>query len=84
MIKELEKEGVHVLSQKDFLSEIYPKKGVLTHRKPSPKELEDIKFGFPIASNSALPNKSRRPIRRYSLFLNFLRIYKISLLGKLS
>ena len=53
MIEELEKEGVRVLSQKDFLSEIYPKKGVLTHRKPSPKELEDIKFGFPIARKLA-------------------------------
>jgi len=53
MIEELEKEGVRVLSQKDFLSEIYPKKGVPTHRKPSPKELEDIKFGFPIAKKLA-------------------------------
>ncbi len=53
VIEELEKEGVRVLSQKDFLAEVYPKKGVLTHRKPSPKELEDIEFGLPIARKLA-------------------------------
>ena len=53
VIDELEKEGVSVLSQKDFLAEIYPKTGVLTRRKPSQKELEDIEFGLPIARKLA-------------------------------
>ena len=53
VINELEKEGVHVLSQKDFLAEIYPSKGILTRRKPSKKEIEDIEFGLPIARKLA-------------------------------
>ena len=53
VINELEKEGVRVLSQKEFLQEIYPSKGVLTQRKPSLKEIEDIEFGFPIARKLA-------------------------------
>lgn len=53
VIDELEKEGVRVLSQKDFLAEVYPGKGVLTSRKPSQKELEDIEFGVPIAKKLA-------------------------------
>ena len=53
VINELEKEGVRVLSQKEFLQEIYPSKGILTKRKPSLKEIEDIEFGFPIARKLA-------------------------------
>jgi len=53
VINELEKEGVRVLSQKEFLEEIYPSKGVLTQRKPSLNEIEDIEFGFPIARKLA-------------------------------
>ncbi|MEK9627976.1 MAG: UDP-2,3-diacylglucosamine diphosphatase LpxI [Nitrospinota bacterium] len=53
VIEELEKEGVRVLSQKDFLAEVYPPKGVLTKRKPTSKELEDIEFGLPIARKLA-------------------------------
>ena len=53
VIEELEKEGIRVLSQKDFLAEVFPKKGVLTHRKPSEKELQDIEFGLPIARKLA-------------------------------
>tara|TARA_B100001123_G_scaffold213391_1_gene240937 strand:+ start:261 stop:1076 length:816 start_codon:yes stop_codon:yes gene_type:complete len=53
VIEELEKEGVHVLDQKDFLAEVFPKKGVLTRRKPLEKELQDIEFGLPIARKLA-------------------------------
>ncbi|MBC8283272.1 MAG: LpxI family protein [Nitrospinae bacterium] len=53
VIEELEKEGVSVLSQKEFLAEVYPSKGVLTRRKPSQKEMEDIEFGLPIARKLA-------------------------------
>mgnify|MGYP001254026030 CR=1 FL=1 len=53
MIDEIEKEGFRVLSQKDFLAEVYPEAAVLTRRKPSKKELEDIEFGLPIARKLA-------------------------------
>jgi DUF1009 family protein len=47
VINEFEKEGMRVLNQKDFLAEVYPKTGVLTRRKLSQKEVEDIEFGLP-------------------------------------
>lgn len=53
IIKEIEKEGFHVLDQKELLGEVFPSEGVLTRRKPSSKELEDIKFGLPIAKKMA-------------------------------
>lgn len=53
VIAEFEKEGFRVLSQKDFLSEIFPPKGTLTRREPSKRELEDIEFGLPIARKLA-------------------------------
>ena len=53
VIKEIEKEGLNVLDQKELLGEIFPAKGVLTKRKPSVKEMEDIKFGIPIAKKLA-------------------------------
>ncbi len=53
MIDELAKEGFKVLSQKEFLSEIFPPKGNLTNRVPSKQELADIEFGLPIAQKLA-------------------------------
>ena len=53
VIGEMEKEGFRVLDQREVLSEIYPGKGVLTKRKPSREEMEDIDFGFPIAKKLA-------------------------------
>ena len=53
MIKEIEKEGFNVLDQKELLGEIFPGKGVLTERKPSVEEMENIKFGIPIAKKLA-------------------------------
>jgi UDP-2,3-diacylglucosamine hydrolase len=53
MIGEIEKEGFKVLSQKEFLSDIFPAKGNLTHIAPSKQELEDIEFGLPIARKLA-------------------------------
>ncbi|MZG29914.1 MAG: LpxI family protein [Nitrospinae bacterium] len=53
MIGELEKEGFKVLSQKEFLSEIFPSKGTLTRREPTKQELADIEFGLPIARKLA-------------------------------
>jgi UDP-2,3-diacylglucosamine hydrolase len=53
VIHEFEKEGFRILNQKDFLSDIFPQKGVLTRRVPTQQELEDIEFGFPIARKLA-------------------------------
>ena len=53
MIAELAKEGFTVLSQKFFLSDIFPEKGNLTRRVPTKQELEDIEFGLPIARKLA-------------------------------
>lgn len=53
VIDELEKEGFRVLSQKEFLSDIFPGKGYLTRRVPTREELEDVEFGLPIARKLA-------------------------------
>ena len=53
MIAELDREGFTVLSQKDFLSDIFPPKGNLTRRAPTKQELGDIEFGLPIARKLA-------------------------------
>ena len=53
IIKEVEKEGFHVLDQKKLLGEVFPGEGVLTRKKPSSKEMEDIHFGLPIAKKMA-------------------------------
>ena len=53
VIKEIEKEGFNVLDQKELLGEVFPGKGVLTEKKPSAEEMEDIKFGIPIAKKLA-------------------------------
>jgi UDP-2,3-diacylglucosamine hydrolase len=53
MIAELDREGFTVLSQKEFLSDIFPPKGNLTRRVPTKQELRDIEFGLPIARKLA-------------------------------
>lgn len=53
VIQELEKEGFHVLDQKELLGKVFPDKGILTKRKPSNKEMEEIEFGLPIAKKLA-------------------------------
>lgn len=53
VIKEIEKEGIKVLPQTLYLADLLTKKGVLTKRKPTAKELLDIKFGFPLAKKLA-------------------------------
>jgi DUF1009 family protein len=47
--KELEKEGIAVVSSTDYLPEILAPSGCLTKRKPSKQEMEDIEFGWMIA-----------------------------------
>jgi len=53
VIEELEKEGFRLLDQRQFMREIFPGKGVLTQRKPTQKEMEDIQFGMPLAKQLA-------------------------------
>jgi len=53
VIVELQKEGFTVLSQMEFLKELFPEPGVLTRRKPSRQEDEDIRFALPIAKKLA-------------------------------
>ena len=53
MIAELDREGFKVLSQKEFLADIFPPKGNLTRRAPTKQELGDIEFGLPIAQKLA-------------------------------
>jgi len=52
-IEEIRKEGFKVLDQREFLQEIFPGPGVLSKRKPSKEEMEDIQFGLPIAKKMA-------------------------------
>lgn len=46
-------EGFTVLDQREFLKELFPGKGVLTRKKPNQREMEDIKYGLPIAKYMA-------------------------------
>jgi hypothetical protein len=52
-IREMESEGFHVLDQREILTELFPVEGQLTRRKPSKQEMEDIRFGLPIAKQLA-------------------------------
>ncbi len=53
VIREIEKEGIRVLDQKELLPELFPEQGVLTRKSPSKKIMEDIEFGFPVARSMA-------------------------------
>lgn len=53
MIEEIHKEGFRVMDQREFLREIFPGPGVLSKRRPSKEEMEDIQFGLPIAKKMA-------------------------------
>jgi hypothetical protein len=45
----LEQEGIHVLESTLYLKELLFPKGVLTRKRPSPEQWEDIRFGWQIA-----------------------------------
>ncbi|MBI4056582.1 MAG: UDP-2,3-diacylglucosamine diphosphatase LpxI [Elusimicrobia bacterium] len=49
--EEFAKEGIQLLSSATFLSHLIPHKGVLTGRKPTATEKEDIKLGWRVAKN---------------------------------
>lgn len=46
---ELERENIHVLASTEFLSHLLFPDGVLSERKPTASEMEDIRFGWRIA-----------------------------------
>ena len=48
-VRELNKAGIEVLDQTILIKLLMPQVGVLTRRKPTAEELEDIKFGFSMA-----------------------------------
>jgi DUF1009 family protein len=47
--RELEKEGIIVISSATYLPELLAPRGCLTRRKPRKEELEDIEFGWMVA-----------------------------------
>lgn len=47
--RELEKEGINVVSSTDYLPELLAPSGCLTKRKPSKEEMDDIEFGWMVA-----------------------------------
>lgn len=49
----IEKTGVKIIDPVSYLSELLPRKGVLTKKKPTDKELEDISFGIKTAKEMA-------------------------------
>lgn len=49
----MERHGVKVLTQREFLSHLFPEVGVLTRKKPSVAEYADIKYGMELAKKVA-------------------------------
>jgi DUF1009 family protein len=49
IIHEFESEGIHVVEQAHFLPELCPEAGVLTRRRPTRREWQDIDYGFDVA-----------------------------------
>jgi DUF1009 family protein len=49
LVAKLEETGIHVMDQTLFLKHIMPEEGVLSRRKPTDKEWEDMKYGFRMA-----------------------------------
>ena len=53
ILLELEEEGILTLSQRDYLPELFPEKGVLTRNQPSEEEMKDVEYGFSLARKMA-------------------------------
>lgn len=49
LAKELEREGIHIVSSASFVPELLSPPGCLTRRKPTKKEKEDIQVGWRVA-----------------------------------
>lgn len=54
LVAKLEEMGIHVMDQTLFLKHIMPEEGVLSRRKPTDKEWEDMKYGFRMAKRLAV------------------------------
>jgi hypothetical protein len=50
---EFEKEGIHVVHSTKYSPELLAEEGVLTRRRPTQKQLQDIRFGWGIAKRLA-------------------------------
>ena len=46
IVEEIEKDGIEVVDQTLYLKPLMPPTGVLTKRRPTPEEEDDIRFGF--------------------------------------
>lgn len=53
VVQELEREGITIINSTTYLLSCLPSPGVLTKRKPTKKESQDIEFGFGIAKDIA-------------------------------
>jgi DUF1009 family protein len=49
IIREFESEGMHVVEQAHFLRDLCPQRGVLTRRRPTRREWQDVDYGFSAA-----------------------------------
>lgn len=49
IVEELKKEGIHILKTTEFARSLLIKEGILTRKKPSKIQLEDVRFGYRIA-----------------------------------
>ena len=49
LVKLVEDEGMHVMGQSELIKPLLPEPGVLTKRKPTEQEWEDMRFGFRMA-----------------------------------
>ena len=49
LVKLVEGEGMHVMDQSELIKPLLPEPGVLTKRKPTEQEWEDMRFGFRMA-----------------------------------
>jgi DUF1009 family protein len=52
IIREFESEGMRVVEPSHFLLDLCPKGGVLTRRRPTRREWQDIEYGFSAARNA--------------------------------
>ncbi|WP_432643359.1 LpxI family protein [Acidaminococcus sp.] len=49
LVAKLESLGIHVMDQTLFLKDLMPREGVLSKRKPTKEEWEDMQYGFAMA-----------------------------------
>lgn len=50
---EMEKEGIHIMEPNHFISSLLIRKGCLTRRQPTDREMTDVKYGYEMAKKIA-------------------------------